>query len=136
MKRSYRFLLILICSIYVLISHVFIPRFNNGRDFLFFTHWHLFAYKTQNFVYDLTWDHGETFFFRDYTGSAQGAGIDTHIIFYLVNFGHLKEAKKLYSQSLHQFCHCEKLKLVKMSGSFYQYIIRKQKLPIIKISDL
>lgn len=126
-----RFLLALILFIYICVSHIFLPLAGK-KDFLFFFTWSLFDDLPPEEVYDISWDEGRTFLFRDYKAELSRMEIDTNRLFYM-----LKPKKKhllirYFYPQLARLCECKNLKLFELKGSLSDHIIYKKKLEVQK----
>ena len=128
--------LLVILLIYISISHVFLPTFHRD-DFLFFSKWNRMWVEPKKFTYDITWDEGKTFLFREYRQQAQHEGINIRWLFYIVG-GYLprEEIKKHFYSKLMDFCKCQKLEIFKLQGSLSDHIIYKKLLKTVTKESL
>ena len=124
-----RFLLLAILLIYISISHVFLPLFNKS-DFLFFFKWNMFSSMPLTSVYDITWDEGQSFLFKDHRQKAKAYGINTLTLFYFLMKADDKRIKKFFYSQLMDFCKCQKIEIFKLQGSLADHIIYKKQLKI------
>ena len=88
-------ILVFVC--YLSIAQIILPYFNKGEDFFFFAKWSMFSNGSKGISYDISWDEGETFLFRDYKEEAKSLGINVHIIAYLVNSAKYEKLKNFKS---------------------------------------
>ena len=118
-------------AVYVILTLVMsffvIPQFNNGRDIFLFSRWRLFADPPKKFIYDITWDEGHSFFFRDHRKSAKTKGIKIYSLFHSIQNGDPQRIKSNHLKMLKKTGSCEKLWLVKLKGPLYKHILFKEK---------
>ena len=121
-----------ICLLYVCISHVVIPTFNNGRDILFFSAWAMFSSGSHGRILDITWGDGKYFLFKDYRLQAKALGIDLPRLHFAMSSRRIKSLRKRFGPSLRKLCQCETLYLVELSGDNYRHHVLKKPLPVVK----
>ena len=130
---------------WLLTAFVILPNFNHSKDFFIFARWSLFNSKPRKVVYDITWDEGESFLFRDHRKKAHSLGVHTFTLFYLMmnkqynrnwasqEFGRIQ---KDHLENLKKVGPCEKLQVVDLKGSLYQHIILKEDLEMVESTPL
>ena len=130
-----RFLL-LILFFYICVSHIFLPL-SKKKDFLFFYQWALFNCLPMERVYDITWDEGKTFLFRDYSQKVKNTGINIHTLFYLLaSEKGIAAINQYFYSDLASFCKCQNIKLFELKGSLSDHIIYKKQLEVQKQTAL
>jgi hypothetical protein len=130
----------LIFIIMLFISHVLLPKYNDTKDWFFFSAWKLYSSSDHKRTYDLSWDQGKTFFFRDHRDLAWKSGIDVRKAFVFFNRyvgaqgGHNKEVLKVQLEmqldNLKNFCKCNKFYLYQIGISRFDHIILKKEAAI------
>lgn len=132
-KKPHAFIVLFFFCL-VIISHIVLPTFNNGKDWFLFSTWALFV--TPPAPVDISWNQGQTFLFRDHQAPAKNAGIDIHSLFFLVKSHNLKMIEELYKTDILKICHCNDLEFVELQGTLYEHIILKKHLTITKRQPL
>ena len=134
-----RFFVIVILLFYILNSLILLPAFNKTR-FLVFDTWNIFSFMPNKTVYDITWDKGKTFLFKDHKEARYRVG--TIYMLYLISRsfqGKESARKRLYKvhyPKIIKYCQCQELYLVLFKGSWTDYIIHKKSLPIQRMEKL
>lgn len=106
----------------LLMSFLFIPRFNHGDNFFIFYKWDIFSSSPKKIIYDITWDDGQSFLFRDHRDKAKKLGMNVPLLFYLSQTQKLQRIKKDHLKSLKKLGLCEKLLFLKLEGPLYKHI--------------
>ncbi len=127
-----RYIQIVYVVLTLLISFFVIPHFNNGRDIFLFSDWRLFADPPQAFIYDITWDEGHSFLFRDHRKRAGAVGIKIYSLFRLTQNENIQRIKVDHLKMLRKMGSCEKLWLVKLRGPLYKHILFNENLERIR----
>ena len=122
---SIRSLVVAAFFLQVFMAHLALPLFNGGRDFLFFAPWWMYSSGPKPMVYDLTWNNGESYFFRDHRSDPIASQIDTHTLFHLLSTKNLDRIGQDYGAKLKDLCGCDSLEVHELSGSLYKHIIQK-----------
>ncbi len=106
----------------LLMSFIIAPNFGKDKNFFVFFHWGLFSEQPRKSVYDITWDGGRSFLFRDHREKARDIGVNMLVFFYLTNSGKIQRGKKDYLRKLKKLGPCEKLLFVEIEGPLYRHI--------------
>lgn len=120
----------------LVVSQILLPRFNANIDFLFFSTWRLFSGGVRENVYDLTWDEGKTYYFRDYRRTEFTKNIDTVTLMHLLQSDQLNPALQSYVSIIKSKCQCQEIEIHQLSGSLYDHIIQKKNLTAKKVIKL
>lgn len=127
---------IIFLLLYLSILHIFLPQFNDRKDFFIFSSWRLFSYGAETEIYDLSWDGGKTFLFRDLRKKAKVEGVDVKLLFYFVtkkNIKAIRTHKALLKWGGAARGHCD-LFLFELKGSRYEHFFLKKRLDVISQS--
>jgi len=116
--------------LHVLVAHVALPHLNEGKDFLFFSKWHLFGGEVRGSVFDLTWDEGQTYLFRDHRHSEKGSDLVTPTLFYLLGANNFERIRQDFLEKIRRDCQCLTVKVHQLSGSLYEHIVLKRPLSL------
>lgn len=130
-RITVRCILLMAFSIHVLIAQVVLPKFNHGQDFLFFSTWSLFSGGPRQSIHDLTWDDGNTYFFKDHRSGKLFSKVKIHTLFYLLGSKKFNRIEKDYLPKIKEYCNCDNIEVHRLSGSIYEHVILKKKLNII-----
>ena len=123
--------------IYISISHIFLPVFKTHRHSgLFFAKWNMFSFPPLKAVNDITWDGGQSFFFRDHRKKAVSSGVSVWRIFYLFYISKTIEMPKSVREQITAFCKCRSFDIVLLKGSLSDHIIYKKQLKTLKRKTL
>lgn len=114
----------------VFVSAALLPLANNSQDFYFFSSWNMFAFGSKKPCFDITWDGGKTFLFRDHRQKATAAGINIHALFFLVQTQNITKINSAYLSKLQQYCLCNSLEMTTLDSSLYNHFVLK------KVSDI
>ncbi len=129
-----RRILIIYVSLTLSMSFLVIPFFGHNGDIFIFSDWKLFANPPQKSFYDITWDGGKSFLFRDHDRKeARIKEIDIHFLFHSVQ---KKKIKEDHLEILKQLGPCENLRLVKFKGPLYKHLLFNEKLERVKETGL
>ena len=123
-----------ILFIYILISHIFLPMAHR-RAFLFFARWDMFSYRPYHFIYDITWDEGQSFLFRDHRKSAKYSGVQVWALFYRLypyRYPNKMDIPKYLRKQIINFCKCESFNLILLKGSLSDHIIYNKQLKTVR----
>ena len=90
----------------------------------------MFSSMPETLTYDITWDEGQSFLFRDHRKRAISAGINLNILFYLLGKADENRIKKDFYSELTDLCQCQNLEIFKLKGSLAEHIIYKKQLKI------
>lgn len=138
MNWNPRLFVMVILLFYILNSLILLPAFNK-KSFLFFDTWNIFSFMPKQMVYDITWDKGKTFLFKDHKEARYRVGTMYLLYFILKSFHKESERDffyKTYYHKLVRYCRCRELYLVLLKGSWTDHIIHKKSLPIQKMEKL
>jgi hypothetical protein len=105
----------------VIFARLILPVLIQKNDFLIFYDWSMFS-TSMTPVYDLSWDGGQTFLFRDYRQSNNG--INQQALYYLVSKNDLLGIQK-HLQSIRTFCRCQNIEIFSINLSPYKYFIER-----------
>ena len=86
---------------------------------------------SDNRTFDITWDKGENFLFRDHIKKAKFFGINVFILFSMAQKEDTKAINYFFRQQLLDLCQCQTLYFVKLKGTLAQHIIYKKQLNIL-----
>ena len=111
------------------ISFIIIPHCNHGKNIFIFDRWALYAGGLKKFIYDITWDEGHSFLFRDYKKTG---AVKLYSLYYMVQRKNIQGIKKDHLENLKKLGKCNKLWLVKLKGPLYRHILFKENLKIIE----
>lgn len=78
-------------------------------------------------TYDLSWDQGQTFLFRDYADIAPKKGVLVHPLFSLVQVKEFEKLNIYYKPQLKKICQCESVTVYRLQNSMYEHIFNKTK---------
>ena len=95
----------------------------------------MFSNGSKGISYDISWDEGETFLFRDYKEEAKSLGINVHIIAYLVNSAKYEKLKN-FKSSLTKIASPDKIAIFELNGELHRHVLLGEKLDIIKKIEL
>lgn len=133
-KRRFRTILIFYTIFYISISHIVLPFFD-VNNFLFFYNWNLFSVQGREnpSVYDLTWDNGDSFLYRDHRDKPEIIHrVNLKAIFSLLHSGNVEKIREEHLESLMEVCQCHEIESVKIRGTFYTYLLGKRKTEILE----
>ena len=92
----------------------------------------MFSFPPYKSVRDITWDEGQSFFFRDYRKKAVHSGVSIWgISHYLYRVRVIKLPKHLRKQIIN-FCKCQSFDVVLLKGSLSDHIIHKKQLKVLR----
>ena len=136
MSEKNRLVLTLALVFYISIGHIFLPIFNKS-EFFFLYQWRLFSVNPGEFIYDLTWegDEGTIFFLRDYKDKIYQIG-NPHTVQDLLQDGKINLLRKDYKKKILNFCQCDTIMVVKLKGSFSDYMIFNKSLEVLEQIEL
>ncbi|HAG92098.1 MAG TPA: hypothetical protein DCL41_09510 [Bdellovibrionales bacterium] len=132
-KDQWIILVIIFC--YVFVAQVVLPQFNHGKDFGFVSTWRLFGLKRKDICYDITWDGGKSYLFRDHREEARRV-VNIHSLFFLVNRGLVSEIRKKYLHSLSQFGGCKDMELYQFDGPLHAHYLDGKNLKVLEKIEL
>ncbi len=118
-RRAVIFFLI----IYIGISQLILPAFK-VNDFLFFSRWSMFG-ATKYRVYDLTWDGGQTYLFRDHRAEYMSLNKNLRILFHRAKKNDIAWLRKNLSV-LYVMCRCKKINLVQLDSTYREHILLRK----------
>ena len=78
-------------------------------------------------AYDLSWDQGQSFLFRDYAGVAPKKGVLIHPLFSLVQFKEFEKLNIYYKPQLKKICQFESVVVYRLDISMYEHIFGKSR---------
>ena len=111
------------------ISFIIIPHCNHGKNIFLFDRWALYAGGPKKSIYDITWDEGHSFLFRDHRKTG---AVELLNLYYMVRRKNIQGIKKDHLKSLKKLGACNRLWLVKFKGPLYKHILFKEDLKIIE----
>jgi hypothetical protein len=124
MKLNPSFVFILL----VFISHVLLPLMNKV-DFFLFSAWRLYGSVEIKETYDISWDNGTTFLFRDHRDLANNK-INLQGLYFLVNKNDFYENNKInndflklgYVEQIKKICQCNEITFYRLNISVFEHI--------------
>jgi len=78
-------------------------------------------------TYDLSWDQGQSFLFRDYSDIAPKRGVLVHPLFSLVQVKEFEKLNTYYKPQLKKICQCESVVVYRLDNSMYEHIFGKSR---------
>jgi len=78
-------------------------------------------------TYDLSWDQGQSFLFRDYAEAAPKKGVLIHPLFSLVQVKEFEKLNTYYKSQLKKICQCESIIVYRLDNSMYEHIFGKSR---------
>ena len=113
---------------YILVTHLILPTFFNGNDFLFFTQWKLFASNTEASTFDISWVENQErkFLLKDFSYVLKAQGIDALHLRKWLSAGKIAEVRELVSDDIFKLCGCEAVDVIQIVMSRDQYVFSKK----------
>lgn len=81
--------------------------------------------------FDISWDQGSTFLFRDHRQSAKANGLNLEAILFDLNAKDLQLIQTRHKAKLLQICQCQDLELFQLGGTFFDHIVLKENQPVL-----
>lgn len=131
-----RLIIIFLTAIYIFSAHFILPVINDGEDFFIFSTWSLFAQPLETEFYDISWNDGASFAFRDHIQEMKAANLPVHELFHLLSNKKHNIVRDHFLVLLKKYADCENLKIYKFRGILHQHILLKIKLPALEVMDL
>ena len=120
---------------YVAISF-FLSPFEPADQVLFFSSWKLFARPLERKVYDLSCKGEDSFVLRDERDTLSKNGMNLKKLDGYLRENKIAKIKAEFKTDLQNYCHDEKIFLVKMNGTLSDYIILKKKLEVYSKEEI
>ena len=138
-ESSLNKLKIILVMAYMAVSHILLPRFNEGNDWYIFSRWDFFEEKKRDAVVDFHWtdEKGERYFFRDYAMNQSRPNFNFTVLFNRAQSDtFIVEENAKYIDELRRFCSCHDLSIVKLRGSMAAHLLFHQELPLLETVPL
>lgn len=119
---------VLLFITYLLITHLVLPRYLGRNNLSFFYTWRLFDDPPAQYTYDLSFDNGNSFIFRDHRDSFNKKDL---LLLYRYNYRlEYQMINKYYKELIRKQLKYESLYSYRIEGSIYDHIVLKKK-PIL-----
>lgn len=127
MSQEFGVVSVIFC-IFLMISHIFIPQWNQGEDYFIFSQWSLFSDPPRGVVTDISWDDGQTFLFRDHRGWVKRSGVNIHTLFSLLRRGAVQRLQKDYCLALMGFSKKQPIAIFRREGRLWDHLLAHKKM--------
>ena len=119
-------------AVYLAMSLLVVPLFNDGDDLLLFSDWNLFDFNVRERVADFTWDGGKTYLLRDMNTQAKNSGLKVERIFKSASFDNFKGVSDFDRDAIKKFCDCETVEFRWLQGSLNEHFLEKRNLRVLE----